>query len=59
MEHFIEECEYTKEWFLELGKDKEDIMKKLWNEHLDENKGRILRRLWKKKENVINRNKRK
>jgi len=29
MEHFIEECEMTKDWFTEIEKDKEEILKKL------------------------------
>jgi len=59
MEHFIEECEYTKDWFIDLGKDKKEIMKNLWSEQLDRNKGRILRKLLKEKESIINRNKKK
>jgi len=56
MEHFVEECEFTKEWFIELGKDKDEILKKLWDEELNNSKGRILRKLWKEKERITNRN---
>jgi len=57
MEHFIEKCEYTKDWFIEIGKDKKEIVKNLWSEQLDGNKGRILKKLWKEKEKINNRNK--
>jgi len=29
MEHFIEECEYTKNWFIEIGKDKKEIIESI------------------------------
>jgi len=57
MEHFIEECEYTKDWFIEIGKDKKEIIENLWSEQLDGNKGRILKKLWEEKEKINNRNK--
>jgi len=54
MEHFIEECEFTKDWF--IGKDTKEIMEKLWGEKLDGSKGRMLRKLWKEKEKVTSKN---
>jgi len=57
IEHFIEECEFTKDWFIELGKNKKEIIENLWSEQLDGNKGKILRKLWKEKERITNRNK--
>jgi len=56
MVHFIEECEVTKDWFIGLGKDKEEILEKVWDEELGDSKGRVLRKLWKEKEKVISRN---
>ena len=34
MEYYVEECSKVCSWFRELGKDKEEIWKKLWNEEL-------------------------
>jgi len=49
LEHFVEDCEETKEWFKELGENREEIWKRIWSEELDDKKGEILVRLWKSK----------
>jgi len=49
MEHFVEVCEETKEWFKELGENREEIWKRIWSEDFDEEKGEILVKLWKSK----------
>jgi len=58
MEHFIEDCEIIKDWFIEIGKNKEEILEKLWDKELDGSKGRVLRKLWKEKKRVISRSNR-
>jgi len=50
MEHYITECQKTKDWFTELGKDKDKILEEIWDEDLDDSKGRVLKKLWKEKE---------
>jgi len=45
IEHYITECQKTKDWFTELGKDKDKILEKMWDEDLDDNKGRVFKKL--------------
>lgn len=50
IDHFIGECEYTKDWFKELGRNKEERTKKIWKNDLNKEKTEIVMKLWKKKE---------
>jgi len=50
MEHFIRECVETRDWFRNVGENRDEIWKKVWSEDLDEKKGEALVRLWKRKE---------
>jgi len=50
LEHFVRECEETKEWFNNLGESYDEILRRIWSEELDERKGEVLVRLWKRKE---------
>lgn len=36
LEHYIEECEWTKEWFIGIGENKEDIKVWICNDRLGE-----------------------
>jgi len=56
MEHFIEKCEVTKNWFIGIGKVKDEILEELWGKELGDSKGRVLKKLWKKKEKIRGRN---
>ncbi|EFN80970.1 hypothetical protein EAI_11140 [Harpegnathos saltator] len=49
IDHFIGECEITREWFKELGNSKEERVKKLWKDDLNKVKTEILKELWKEK----------
>jgi len=49
VKHYVSEYRETIEWFMVLEKDKEEIIKKLYLEKLEECKGKVLRRLWKEK----------
>jgi len=49
LEHYVSECEKTKEWFRELGNGDEEILGRLRGEELDGSKEKILRKLWKEK----------
>jgi len=42
--------EEIRERFTKVGKNKEEILRKLCDEELDEVKGEIIRKLWKKRE---------
>jgi len=50
LEHYVGECEKTKEWFGELGDGEEEILGKLQGEDLDRGKRKILRKLWRERE---------
>lgn len=50
VEHYIEECPETKEWFVSLSSDKHEVYRILYDDELGIEKGEILRRLWKTKE---------
>ena len=51
--------EETRSNFEELGKDKDEIVRKLWKEDLNEFKGKTLIKLWKdRKKEIIKRKKR-
>jgi len=45
MEHYVKECREIKDWFVDLRKDKEEIINKIWTENLKGSKGKVLRRL--------------
>jgi len=51
---FIEEYEVTKYWFIGLGKDKNEILEKVWDEKLSDSKGKVLRKLWKERKRESN-----
>lgn len=51
--HFVKECEVTREWFIELGKDEEGRLDRIWDENLGYNKGCVLKKFWKEKEKVM------
>lgn len=40
----------TRDWFIELGENRERITSRLQEENLDRIKGKVLRKLWGKKE---------
>ena len=42
--------EEIRDRFTKVGKNKEEILRKLCDEELDEMKGEIIRKLWKKRE---------
>lgn len=46
----MEECEKAKDWFIELGNDREERWEKLWNDELDDRKEQILCKLWRGRE---------
>ncbi|KMQ97412.1 hypothetical protein RF55_2255 [Lasius niger] len=46
--HYVKECDATKDWFSELGKNYKDIEERIWSDEIDNTKGRILRKLWEK-----------
>ncbi|XP_029676802.1 uncharacterized protein LOC115243745 [Formica exsecta] len=54
--HYFKDCDVTKSWFIEIGKNENEVEEKLWNDVLDDAKGRLLRKIWKEKENVIKKN---
>lgn len=49
MNHFVRECEITKEWFDKLGITKKSKVKRIRNEVLDDVKREILWKFWKEK----------
>jgi len=49
LKHYVEEI---RERFTKVGKNKEEILRKLCDEELDEVKGELIRKLWKKREIV-------
>ena len=49
----IKECEKTRGSFEELRKDKNEIVRNLWEEDLSELKGKALIKLWKDREKEI------
>lgn len=49
LEHFVKECEITKEWFKEIGENEEERMKRIWNDDLDGKKIYVLKKIWFKK----------
>ena len=56
--HYVKECDATKDWFSELGKNCNDIEERIWSDEIDNTKGRILSKLWKEKEIIKNRKER-
>lgn len=53
LDHYIENCEITRDWFVEMGYNKEEIKEWICNDRLDEKKEKILRRIWKTKDRKI------
>lgn len=53
IDHYVRECQETKEWFVEMGKDEKERVNRIRSEILDETKGRILKKLWKGREKQI------
>lgn len=49
MDHLLEECRITKEWFRKLGRSEEERARKLWSDELDEEE--VLRKFWKERKN--------
>ncbi|EFN79294.1 hypothetical protein EAI_06942 [Harpegnathos saltator] len=45
VEHYIRECRKIKGWFVELGKNEENRLKRIWDDELDEKKGVVLKKL--------------
>jgi len=52
MDHYVEDCRMTKEWFRRLGNNNKEIWDRIWSEDLDEEKGEVLVRIWKTKEKI-------
>ena len=50
LKHYVEECSEIRKNFIKLGKDKEKILRKLYDEELDEMKREIIRILRKERE---------
>ncbi|XP_020297358.1 uncharacterized protein LOC109861916 [Pseudomyrmex gracilis] len=50
LEHYVDECRCTKEWFISLGADKKERLDRIGDDDLEKNKGEILEKLWKEKE---------
>jgi len=53
----MEECPKVCNWFKELGKDKEEIWKKLWSEELDSIKCKVLGKLERERKKEIRKRK--
>lgn len=49
LEHYVEECVETSDWFKNLGTEKKERLEKLCNEELEYNKGKIILMLWNEK----------
>lgn len=47
--HFIEECEISKVWFRDLGKNRSERLERIGNNELDERKERALRKFCREK----------
>jgi len=45
MEHYVEDCRMTKEWFRGLRNSIKEIWDRIWSEDLDEEKGEVLVRI--------------
>jgi len=45
IEHFVLECKKTENWFIELGEDKDKIIKRIWDKDLENSKGRVLKKV--------------
>lgn len=54
LEHYIEECEYTRDQFREIEEDKDKLREMLWNEEINAKK---LLKLWKEMEYRLKRRK--
>lgn len=39
--HYMKKCEKAKDWFIELGNDREERWEKLWDDELDDGKEKI------------------
>jgi len=50
LRHYIEDCDYTKDWFIGLGSNSNEIVNRLCNDVLEKRKGDVLARLWREKE---------
>lgn len=50
IEHYVGECKVTENWFIDLGKNKKEKIRKICNDEMQVEKGRILNKLWKEKE---------
>jgi len=57
MKHYVEECPKVCTWFKELGKDKEEIWKKLWSEELESVKCKVLDKLERERRKEIRKRK--
>lgn len=45
-ELFVKECEIARDWFIELEKDEERRLERIWDENLHKRKGYVLRNFW-------------
>jgi len=54
IEHFVEECETTRDWFIDLRANWKERIKRLRDENMNEKKRKILINLWKEKEKAKN-----
>lgn len=50
IEHYVEDCKQVNKWFKNIGNNKDDKLKRLFNDELDTEKGKVLVNLWKEKE---------
>jgi len=49
IELYVTECKKTKDWFIELGMNKEKIVNRFWEEKLDITKDKISKKLWRER----------
>jgi len=55
IEHFVLECKKTKDWFIELGENKDIIIERIWDKDLENSKGKVLKKVWKERDKKIKR----
>ena len=58
LEHYVKDCVETKIKFTDLREEEKKILKRIWDNNLDDVKGEVLRKLWKEREKLF-RNKKK
>lgn len=52
LKHFIGDCQVTKEWFKDIGKDTEERLSRIYDNRLDEVKEKIIIKVWREREKL-------